>query len=158
MQQGSVSSTGCAGSPFLFRGLTRGLSQKQTVNRHLCMDTISLKQRYNATMIALEAASRGLSTRERLIVQIHASRLNKCNFCTELHSREAQKKGIDVTPANAREELIVRFTTMGTKLDEFDEDIIDEALDVLGKSTTADLIAAIATINAWNRVGRLSRK
>lgn len=109
-------------------------------------------------MIALEAASRGLSTRERLIVQLHASRLNKCNFCIELHSKEAQKKGIDVTPVNAREELIVRFTEMGTKLDEFDEGIIDEALEVLGKSTTADLIAAIATINAWNRVARLSRK
>jgi len=114
------------------------------------MESISLKQRFNAAMIALEAASRGLSTRERLMVQLHASQLNGCEFCINLHSQEASKKKIDVTPQNQREELILRVTTMGTKL--------EQALEALGKSTTADLVAAIATINVWNRVGRLSRK
>ena len=109
-------------------------------------------------MMALEAASRGLSTRERLIVQLHASKLNGCEFCIDLHAREASKKNIDVTPENDREKLIVRLTTMGTKLEQFEDELLDEALQTLGKSTTADLIAAIATINAWNRVGRLSRK
>ncbi|WP_312099124.1 carboxymuconolactone decarboxylase family protein [Corynebacterium dentalis] len=126
--------------------------------RHHCMESISLKQRFNAAMIALEAASRGLSTRERLMVQLHASQLNGCEFCINLHSQEASKKKIDVTPQNQREKLILRITTMGTKLEQFEDEVLDEALEALGKSTTADLIAAIATINAWNRVGRLSRK
>ncbi|MCT1493043.1 carboxymuconolactone decarboxylase family protein [Corynebacterium sanguinis] len=123
------------------------------------MDKISLSRRFNAAMIALEAASRGLSTRERLLVQIRASELNGCAFCLDMHSEEAREKGIDTTPASPREELIVRFTEMGTALtDGADDALIDEALVTLGEKTTADLIAAVATINAWNRVGRLSRK
>ncbi|WP_051064066.1 carboxymuconolactone decarboxylase family protein [Corynebacterium doosanense] len=123
------------------------------------METISLTRRYNAAMLALEAASRGLSTRERLLVQIRASELNGCTFCLDMHTREAREKGIDPTPESDREELIVRFTEMGTTLtDGADDSLIDETLSVLGEKTTADLIAAVATINAWNRVGRLSRK
>lgn len=123
------------------------------------MDKISLSHRFNAAMIALEAASRGLSTRERLLVQIRASELNGCAFCLDMHSEEARKKEIDPTPASPREELIIRFTEMGTALtDGADDALIDETLVALGEKTTADLIAAVATINAWNRVGRLSRK
>lgn len=123
------------------------------------MKNISLTRRYNTAMLALEAASRGLSTRERLLVQIRASELNGCTFCLDLHSKEAREKGIDPAPESPREELIVRFAEMGTTLTEgADDSLIDEALSVLGEKTTADLIAAVATINAWNRVGRLSRK
>ena len=110
-------------------------------------------------MITLEAASRGLSTRERLMVKLRASEINQCQFCINMHSKEARDKGIDVTPTNEREELIVAFTEMGTRLDEtFEDAMIDRAVELLGEKTTGELIATIATINAWNRIGRLSRK
>lgn len=63
------------------------------------MENIKLTKRFNTAMIALEAASRGLSTRERLLIQVHASRLNGCSFCEEMH---------------AGEKLILELTTMGT--------------------------------------------
>lgn len=110
-------------------------------------------------MMALELSARGLSTRERLIVQITASRLNGCRYCLDLHSSEAENKRIDITPVNDRERLIVRFTEMGTALiNGVDEALIDEAVTVLGEADAGDLVACVATINAWNRIGRLSRK
>lgn len=123
------------------------------------MEKITLTKRFTTAMIALEAASRGLSTRERLLVQVHASRLNGCSFCEGMHTAEAEKKDIELTPANDREELILALTTMGTRLgDQWDEGLIDRALEVLGDKDTAAVVAAIVTINAWNRIGRMCRK
>lgn len=138
--------------------LTCGLSQSLALFRLYYMSTLKLKQRFNAAMVALEVASRGLSTRERLLVQVFASKVNGCSFCLDMHSREAAKKGVDLEPRSERERMILRVTEMGTRLDSFDDALLDEALEMLGESDLADLIAAIATINAWNRVGRLSRK
>ena len=113
------------------------------------MDNVKLTKRFNTAMIALEAASRRLSTRERLLIQVHASRLNGCSFC----------KDIELTPINAREELILELTTMGTVLgDQWDDKLIDRGLETLGDKDTASVVAAIATINAWNRIGRMCRK
>lgn len=123
------------------------------------MDNVKLTKRFNTAMIALEAASRRLSTRERLLIQVHASRLNGCSFCEEMHAGEAAKKGIELTPINAREELILELTTMGTVLgDQWDDKLIDRGLETLGEKDTASVVAAIATINAWNRIGRMCRK
>lgn len=138
--------------------MTSKLSQTGLLGRHIGM-SISLIHRFNTAMIALEATSRGLSTRERLLVQLCASQINGCSYCINLHSREAEKKGIDATPQNPREDLIMRFTTMGTRIsDSFDDEMIDEAVQVLGEKTTGDLIAAVVAINAWNRLARLTRK
>ncbi|WP_462399134.1 carboxymuconolactone decarboxylase family protein [Corynebacterium falsenii] len=94
------------------------------------MDNVKLTKRFNTAMIALEAASRRLSTRERLLIQVHASRLNGCSFCEEMHAGEAAKKDIELTPINACEELILELTTMGTVLGDWhrSEDVVQEAL------------------------------
>ena len=119
--------------------------------------SIETSKTFQAAMMAADVASRGLSTRERLIVQITASRINGCTYCIDMHTEEAEDEGIDIAPVDAREELIVRFTEMGTRLaDGADDAPIDEALSVLGEEDTANLIAAVAVINAWNRVGRLA--
>lgn len=81
--------------------------------------SIDTSKTFQAAMTAADVASRGLSTRER---------------------------------------LILRFTEMGTRLpDGADDALIDETLEKLGERDTANLIATVATINAWNRVGRLGR-
>lgn len=98
-------------------------------------------------MMALELSARGLSTRERLLVQITASRLNGCRSCLALHTKEAESRHVDITLVNDRERLFVRFTEMGTALiNDVDDALIDEAVTVLGEA------------DAWNRIGRLSRE
>lgn len=130
------------------------------------IDLMKTHKRYYAALGGLELASRGLDARTRLLVQLRASFLNDCTYCIDLHSREALKKGMGQEFIDAvredradddRDRLILDFTAMGTRLaDGFDEELQERVLVEFGPKTTGDLIAAIATINAWNRVGRLA--
>lgn len=135
------------------------------------IDLLKTHKRFYAALGALELAGRGLDHRTRLMVQLHASFLNDCRYCIDLHSREVLKKGpgqefIDAVRAGRdhpawddRDRLVLDFTTMGTLLaDGFDEDLHERVLAEFGPKTTGDLIAAIATINTWNRIGKLTRK
>lgn len=135
------------------------------------IDLLRTHKRFYAALGALELAGRGLDHRTRLMVQLHASFLNDCRYCIDLHTREALRKGpgqefIDAVRTgrdhptwDERDRLILDFTTMGTRLtDSLDEELHGRVLTEFGPKTTGDLIAAIATINTWNRIGKLSRR
>lgn len=123
------------------------------------MNSFSVSRRFTAAMYALEAASRGLSTRERLLIQVTASRINGCRFCLRMHSDEAKSKGISLEPQSDRERIIVRFTEMATRLgDDVDSSLIDDTASALGAKDYADVVAAVAAINAWNRIGILCKR
>ncbi len=128
---------------------------------------------------ALELAARsGLSREQRLLVELRASYLNNCSFCIDMHSREAIKHGYgeawceairDWEPGGGDaeggadftgpQELILAFTTMGTRLSEgYDRDLQERVVAEFGEKLTGALISEIAAINTWNRISVLSEK
>jgi AhpD family alkylhydroperoxidase len=100
------------------------------------------------------------------LIRIRASQLNGCGYCINMHTQDARKAGESEqrlyalaawweTPFFTEEEqVILRFTeelTLLTRSGVSDE-LYDKAIALLGKQKVAQLIFAIITINAWNRI------
>lgn len=131
---------------------------------------LALNKRFVAAMSALELAGRGVSTRQRLIIQLRASFNNGCEYCINMHSKEASKKGmaelIDILQGDSelvsleeKEQLLVRYVDMGTSLSTgFNPELHQEMLQEFGEQGLAKIIQAVVSINAWNRIGVLSQK
>lgn len=138
-------------------------------------DFTKTHKRTYAAAGALELAARsGLTREQRLLVELRASYLNNCNFCINMHSEEAIKHGYgeqwreairDWEPGGggdtftAEQELILEFTTMGTRLSEgYDPELQGRVVSEFGEKLTGALISEIAAINTWNRISVLSEK
>lgn len=136
------------------------------------LNLMKTHKRFYAAAVAMEMTL-SLPKQEKIMVKLRASFVNGCGYCIRMHSREALKLGLgqdwvnalEAWPAthelfDARENLILSFTTADTRLPDrsFDPDLLDEVIAELGEKTTGDLIATIATINMWNRIGVLSQK
>lgn len=136
------------------------------------LNLMKTHKRFYAAAVAMELTL-SLPKQEKVMVKLRASFENGCGYCISLHSREALKLGLgqdrvdalEAWPAthelfSTRENLILSFTTAGTRLPDrsFDPDLLDEVVAELGEKTTGDLIATIATINMWNRIGVLSQR
>ncbi|OLT51855.1 hypothetical protein BJF89_05130 [Corynebacterium sp. CNJ-954] len=141
------------------------------------LDLMKTHKRTYAAAGAFEFAARsGLDRRTRLLIELRASFLNKCSFCIGMHSDEALKHDFgqdwidairDWTPGStgthfsASDDLILAFTTAGTRLSEdadFDVELQERVIEEFGEKTTGALISEIAAINMWNRLGVLSQK
>ncbi|WP_420098746.1 carboxymuconolactone decarboxylase family protein [Corynebacterium sp.] len=141
------------------------------------LDLMKTRKRTYAAAGAFELAARsGLDRRTRLLVELRASFLNGCRFCIGMHSDEALKHDFgqdwidavrDWTPDgtdahfSASDDLVLAFTTAGTRLSEdadFDVDLQEKVLEEFGEKTTGALVSEIAAINMWNRLGVLSQK
>lgn len=100
------------------------------------------------------------------LVKLRASIVNGCAFCVDMHSREALAEGEDSRRLFAvaawrespfftdAERGALSLTDAVTRLGDHgvDDATWQEAIDVLGEETVAELLYAIGTINLWNRI------
>ena len=101
------------------------------------------------------------------LIKIRASQINGCAFCLQFHLNEARKLGVAVEKLDLvatwqeagvyseREFAALAWTEILTRV--ADNGASDEAYAAIGKEFDEKevmfLTAAIANINAWNRIG-----
>ncbi len=123
-------------------------------------------------MSAVERSSKaGLDPQLAELVKIHASMVNGCAFCIDMHATDALEGGeqehrIRSLPAwretpwfTARERAALALTESVTLLTRghVPDAVYEEAARHFEEAELASLIAVIVTINAWNRIGVTSR-
>ncbi|WP_118976611.1 carboxymuconolactone decarboxylase family protein [Taibaiella koreensis] len=100
------------------------------------------------------------------LIKIRASQVNGCAFCIDMHTREARKNGEteqriyalsawrDTSFFTNEERTILALTEEVTLIgNQVNDQTYAAALAALGESYLAQVILAIITINAWNRIG-----
>lgn len=100
------------------------------------------------------------------LIKIRASQINGCAFCIDMHTKEARKAGeteqrIYVlnawrdTPFFTNEERAILALTEEVTLisGHVKDETYQAASEALGETYLAQVILAIITINAWNRIG-----
>jgi len=100
------------------------------------------------------------------LIKIRASQINGCAFCIDMHTKEARKAGEteqriyalnawrDAPFFSDDERAILALTEEVTLItNHVKDETYNKALEVLGKTYLAQVILAIITINAWNRIG-----
>ncbi|MFD2572398.1 carboxymuconolactone decarboxylase family protein [Spirosoma soli] len=124
-------------------------------------------QAYKA-MYALEGylAATQLSKTHKDLVKIRASQLNRCAFCIDLHTKDALKNGettqriflLDAwreTDLFTDDEKVVLAITEEVTFIHYQglsEETYQKAEQAFDQNYIAQLIMAVATINAWNRI------
>ena len=127
------------------------------------------KAAYKA-MLGLEGYLQTISLHQiqKELIKIRASQINGCAFCLDMHTKDALKYG--ETPQrifllNAWRETKELFTEEEQVLLEMTEEITlisqkglteetyYKAKQLFDEATIAQIIMAIITINAWNRIG-----
>ena len=107
----------------------------------------------------------------RELVRLRASQINGCVFCIDMHSRDARAAGEDERRIWAmsawreapffddRERAAFALTEAMTRLPEggVPDDVYDEAARHFDEHELGQLMFAVITINAWNRVGVTTR-
>lgn len=102
------------------------------------------------------------------LIKIRASQINGCAYCVDSHSHDALRLGAPLQKVllvgawreaknifSEEEKLLFRLTEEITLIHQhgLGEETYQKAIEVFGKETTAQIIMAIVTINAWNRIG-----
>ena len=119
-------------------------------------------------MMGLEKylAASALSDTHKFLIKIRASQINGCAYCINMHVTDARKTGFSekrVYLLNAwresshygnDEKLVLAMTEEITHIDKagLSDGSYNKAIQMFGPNYTAQLITAIATINAWNRI------
>ena len=110
----------------------------------------------------------GIDKVHRELIKIRASQINGCSYCVNKHSMDARK--LDVTEQKVylvsawkeagdiyteEERLILAMTEEITLIHRqgLTEATYEKAILAFGEEKTAQLMMAIITINAWNRIG-----
>jgi len=112
-----------------------------------------------------------LDPRLRELIRIHASQLNGCAYCVDVHTKDARAVGeteqrLYALPVwretpyfTARERAALAFTESVTRLAE--TRVPQEAYDAVAGEFSPDeiaaLVALIVAINAWNAIGVATR-
>jgi len=119
-------------------------------------------------MIALEKyiESTGLTTRHKDLIKIRASQINGCAFCVDMHTADARKAGeterriynISVWHEapffDEQERAILALTEEVTLIaGRISDETYKKAAELFEEKYLAQVIMAIITINAWNRIG-----
>jgi len=104
----------------------------------------------------------------REFIKIRASQINGCAYCVDAHSHDALKLGVPMQKVllisawreaknifSEEEELLFRMTEEITLIHQhgLGDETYQKAIDIFGEEKTAQIIMAIVTINAWNRIG-----
>ncbi len=136
------------------------------------LDFDALVPRFSAAMGRLDAvAGVGLDPRLRELVRLHASTINGCAYCVDMHSKDARAAGETeqrlyslgawreapwFTPA---ERAALALTEAVTLLHEghVPRAVFEEAARHFEPEPLAQLISLLVTINAWNRIGVATR-
>lgn len=120
-------------------------------------------------MIRLDtAAKKGLDHRLYELVKIRASQINHCAFCVDMHTKDALAAGESVERIvqlsawdesrhfyTAKELAALELTEAVTVLTDgfVPDEVYETAAEHFEEAELAQLISAIAVINAWNRFG-----
>ncbi|HMJ48834.1 MAG TPA: carboxymuconolactone decarboxylase family protein [Ferruginibacter sp.] len=122
---------------------------------------------YNA-ILELEKfiESTPLTRTHKDLIKIRSSQINGCAFCIDMHTKEARKAGETEqriyalnawrdTPFFSEEERAILALTEEVTLisSHVKDETYERAAEVLEKTYLAQVILAIITINAWNRIG-----
>lgn len=124
-------------------------------------------------MVKLDAAAQqGVDPTLLELVKIRASQLNHCAFCLDMHTKDALAAGESVDRIiqlsaweesqhfyTAREIAAIELTDAVTVLTDgfVPDEVYEKAAKHFEEAELAQLIAAIAVINAWNRFGVTTR-
>lgn len=124
---------------------------------------------------ALTALAQYLDTTElththKELIKIRASQINGCAYCIDIHTKDARKYGeteqriyaLNVwreTPFFTEEEKAILALTEEVTLIQHhvSDSTYEKALDLLGERYLAQVILAIVSINALNRIGISTR-
>lgn len=100
------------------------------------------------------------------LIKIRASQINGCAFCIDMHTKDARKAGEteqriyalnawhDTPFFTEDERAILALTEEVTLISNHVKDATyEQAAKVLDEAYLAQVILAIITINAWNRIG-----
>jgi AhpD family alkylhydroperoxidase len=119
-------------------------------------------------MIALEKyiESTELTTRHKDLIKIRASQINGCAYCVDMHTADARKAGeterriynISVWHEapffDEQERAILALTEEVTLIaGRVSDETYEKAAKLFDELYLAQVIMAIITINAWNRIG-----
>lgn len=113
-----------------------------------------------------QSESSSLDAQLLALVELRASQMNGCAFCTVMHANDARDAGEtehrltalavwrDTPWFTERERIALEWTERVTDLahSEIDDQLYERALTEFGELGLTDLTLAIATINAWNRM------
>ncbi len=124
-------------------------------------------------MQALEGylAATQLSQTHKELVKIRASQINGCAFCIDMHTKDALKNGEtaqrifllnawrETDLFTAEEKVILAMTEEITLIHKggLSDETYKQAEQLFGKNDIAQLIMAVVTINAWNRIAISTR-
>lgn len=113
------------------------------------------------------------ATEHRLLVYLRVSQINGCVYCVDKHAADAAAGGESTARLNlvtvwqeapcftAEERAALGLAEAATRLsdggDRVPDEVWDEAAAHFDEHTLAALVMAIATINAWNRIGAVTR-
>jgi AhpD family alkylhydroperoxidase len=136
------------------------------------LDFDTLAPRFSAAMGRLDAvAGVGLAPLLRELVRIHASTLNGCAYCIDMHTKDARAHGETeqrlyslgawretpwFTPAERAALALTEAITL-VHVDKVPRTVMDEAGRHFDPEQLAQLVALLVTINAWNRIGVATR-
>jgi len=104
----------------------------------------------------------------RELIKIRASQINGCAYCVDSHSADARKLGVTeqkviLTSAwkeagdifSEEERILLQMTEEVTLIHRngLSDETYEKAMASFGEERTAQILMAIITINAWNRIG-----
>lgn len=113
-------------------------------------------------------ARTGIDMLQREMIKIRASQINGCAYCVNSHTRDARKLGETEQRIylmsvwreapnvfNEEEQLLLEMTEEITLIHQHGlrDDLYNKSIALFGEEKTAQIIVAIITINAWNRIG-----
>lgn len=113
----------------------------------------------------------GLTLTQIDLLKIRASQINGCDYCIQVHTKDARAHGEDEKRIYAldawdespyytdEERAILALTEEITLISQkrVSDEIYNRVIAQFGKQKTANLIMAIISINAWNRIGISTR-
>jgi AhpD family alkylhydroperoxidase len=108
----------------------------------------------------------GLESPLRELVKVHASQINGCAFCIDMHTKDARAYGeteqrLYALPAwreapfyTERERAALAWTEAVTLVTEshVPDDVFEQAREHFGERELVDLTLAVVAINGWNRI------
>jgi AhpD family alkylhydroperoxidase len=130
-----------------------------------------VKYLFSASKVVTDSA---LPAATQELVKLRASQINGCAFCTDMHTKDAERAGEtqlrlnlvavwrEATIFTEPERAALELTEQGTRIADAATGVTDEAWANAAKHYDDDqlaaLVALIAEINAWNRLNVITRR
>ncbi|GAB3944038.1 carboxymuconolactone decarboxylase family protein [Spirosoma harenae] len=117
-------------------------------------------------VLSTHVQSTSLTKTHQELIKLRASQLNGCAFCLDMHTKEAMKSGESIqrivlldawketTLYTEEEKIVLALTEAVTLISQhgITDELYKRAEQTFGDVYLAQIIMAIVTINAWNRI------